>query len=546
MAKKAEVDFSVKTDKAQKNITGFTKSMLGIGSAALAVSLAMRKIIGESAKFQAQMAQVSTMLNKETMPYMAQFTKGIRSMQMQFGQSSETLSKGLYDILSASIDASKALDVLDVSSRAAVAGITDTGIAADAITSILNAYGLQAEYATQVSDELFNIVLRGKTTFAELAGSIGNVAPTAAIAGVSFEELGGAIATITRQGIATAEAVTAVNQMIMTFLKPTTEAIEVAEKFGFELNTTTLRTIGLAGVMDRLKKASAEETSMIFGNVRALKGFNAALADAKGFMYDVDEAMKKSGSMMEAYVKQTDTLTFKWNQFKESINVTAGLIGDLLLPSLTSAMNMANNFLAALTKSLSTWGKVIDLLKSGKFGEALNVAMTSKYQPGELPLPEAPRLPEIRRAGAGFKPAGLGFRAPEIIGKPKPGKHIYRAPELEYTHFFSAFQYGMSNMFTNILTAQGSFSDSMSSMWHNLLHTIMLELSGMLTQSIFKKVGSSLLGGLLSFIPGAGFLGGLMGGIAGGGGIPQLAMAVQHPSVAQGIQQGLNRINRFS
>ncbi len=38
-------------------------------------------------------------------------------------------------------------DVLKVSARAAAAGVTDTGIAADAITTILNAYSMSAEEA---------------------------------------------------------------------------------------------------------------------------------------------------------------------------------------------------------------------------------------------------------------------------------------------------------------------------------------------------------------------------------------------------------------
>ncbi|MFH1378901.1 MAG: hypothetical protein ABII23_01365, partial [bacterium] len=65
MAKKAEVDFTVNSAKAQKSIKGFSTSILGIASATAAAVLALKKIIGESAKFQAQMAQVSTMLNRE-------------------------------------------------------------------------------------------------------------------------------------------------------------------------------------------------------------------------------------------------------------------------------------------------------------------------------------------------------------------------------------------------------------------------------------------------------------------------------------------------
>jgi TP901 family phage tail tape measure protein len=114
-------------------------------------------------------------------------------MSIQFGEGTGTLAKGLYDILSASIPAEKALYVLSVSAKAARAGLTDTGVAADAITTILNAYGLSAEKAGDVSDWLFSVVKKGKLTFAELAPSIGMVATTASSAGVDLNELGAAL-----------------------------------------------------------------------------------------------------------------------------------------------------------------------------------------------------------------------------------------------------------------------------------------------------------------------------------------------------------------
>ena len=90
-------------------------------------------------------------------------------MAVEFGESTEALTNGLYDILSASIPAEKALDVLTVAVKAAKAGMTDTATAADAITTVLNSYGLSAGRAQDVSDLLFTVVKRGKLTFADLS-----------------------------------------------------------------------------------------------------------------------------------------------------------------------------------------------------------------------------------------------------------------------------------------------------------------------------------------------------------------------------------------
>ncbi|GAG95650.1 unnamed protein product, partial [marine sediment metagenome] len=143
-----------------------------------------------AADFETQLANVSTMLDESAMRILPEYRKGLQALSVEFGESTQTLSKGLYDILSASIPPAEALGVLEVSAKAAAAGITDTGVAADAITTILNSYGMSADQAGMVSDKLFAIVKEGKTTFAELAPSIGKVAATASMAGLSFDDLG--------------------------------------------------------------------------------------------------------------------------------------------------------------------------------------------------------------------------------------------------------------------------------------------------------------------------------------------------------------------
>ena len=119
----------------------------------------------EAAKFQSQMAMVATMLDARLMPIMVDFERGVHSLSVEFGQSTATLAKGLYDILSASVAPEKALEVLRVSAESAAGGFTTTAIAADAITTILNSYALAAEHAADISDKLFATVKRGKITF---------------------------------------------------------------------------------------------------------------------------------------------------------------------------------------------------------------------------------------------------------------------------------------------------------------------------------------------------------------------------------------------
>ncbi|GAH60650.1 unnamed protein product, partial [marine sediment metagenome] len=251
------------------------------------------------------------------------------------------------DILSAAIAPAEALSVLEVSARAAAAGMTDTGTAADAVTTMLNAFSLSADQAEDVADLLFAIVRRGKTTFDALAPSIGRVAASAALAGLSMEEMGATLATVTRAGIPTRIAVTSLNAVIRNFLTPTDEARAAAAKLGIELTTTTLRTKGLSGVIVELAGLQPELVGKMFPNVRALRAMAAVLQGATGYAYDYQFMLNRAGMMSEAFEKRINTLQFAINRLKQTGLALVRTIGEQLLPELKEIVN----YLSAVIKA---------------------------------------------------------------------------------------------------------------------------------------------------------------------------------------------------
>ncbi len=318
---------------AQRRLRAFSVSVRDFGmrmsrvTAMLATPLALGAKV--YADFEQQMANVSTMLDRPA-DHMEKFRKGIRRMSVEFGESTETLAAGLYDILSASIPAENALEVLAVAARAAKAGLTDTGTAADAITTMLNSYGLSAERAADMSDLLFQIVRRGKLTFSDLAPNIGNVASLASTAGVSLEEMGASVALLTRNGIKTEEAITALRAIIQTFLKPSAEATALAKRMGFEMKAATLESEGLAGVLERISKLPPEAIAKLFPNVRALKGVLPALSALEGFAEDIETMKGRAGAAQTAYQKMTRTLSHSFAQLKQSAVAVLSVVGEAM------------------------------------------------------------------------------------------------------------------------------------------------------------------------------------------------------------------------
>jgi len=385
--------------RAQYRLRAFGMSAVSVGrQMMMATAVLAAPLVGGVkvfADFEKQMANVSTMLDRPA-EHMDRFRAGIRSMSVEFGESTDTLSRGLYDILSASIAPAKALDVLAVSAKAAKAGLTDTGVAADAITTILNSYKLSADQAGSVSDLLFAIVKKGKTTFAELAPSIGMVASTASVAGVPLEELGAMIATLTRNGVQTANAVTAVNRVIATFLKPTDDAAAYAKTLGFDLSSTTLHAEGLEGVFRKIATLPPDAIARLFPNIRALRGVLPALQDMSGLTEDIAFMANRAGRTEEAYAKMAATLSHAFDQLKQKGVLLLSVIGEQLAEAVrdagTQLMTFADWFVDLIQQNkdlvVAAAGVVVTI---GAVGAALVVvgvtAQTLAFAIGGLIMP---------------------------------------------------------------------------------------------------------------------------------------------------------------
>jgi len=326
-------DLHLNTKGFQTSI-GKVMRMLGVAGLGAGFILAGRKAKQMGSDFGLGMAEINTMLDETTTKMLPELSKGVKQTMVAFGQPLKATQKGLYDILSAGIDASKSLDVLTASAKMATAGVTDIATSTDALTTILNSYSLSAENATDVSDLLFSVVKDGKTTMTELAPSIGMVASISHSAGLSIEDMGSALATMTKSGLRTRIAVTSLKGIISTFLKPSKEAVKVARDLGLELNSTTLKTLGFKGVMEKLAKSTPEQRAKIF-DVRALAGFETMIGNTTGYLESYDQMVNRAGATATAFGKIAETDAFKQKKWNETLNVMWITIGTKILPIFT-------------------------------------------------------------------------------------------------------------------------------------------------------------------------------------------------------------------
>jgi len=302
------------------------------------------------ADFENAMAKVATQLPGEAIAYYDEFADAVQNLAIEFGQSTDVMAQGLYDILSAAVEPSEALQLLEQSAKTAAAGFTDVATTADLFTSILNAYGMKVRDAARISDVLFQTVFRGKVEFEELANELGPIMGIAAQAGVSIEDLGAAFATLTRQGIPAAESATAIRGAIMSYIDPSKEAAETAAALGIEFNSTALRTEGLINSIGRLKDLTQEQLSALFPNVRALVAVQGILSDLSGAYEDLNLIMEANNITTEAFNKATDTNRFALDKLKTSIQVLAQDLGEAMAPMVGEVVEEIQRFIDKLNE----------------------------------------------------------------------------------------------------------------------------------------------------------------------------------------------------
>ncbi|RPJ39820.1 MAG: phage tail tape measure protein [Planctomycetaceae bacterium] len=258
----------------------------------------------------------------------------------EVGKGPQELAEAFYFASSAGLDTAKAMAAVESSAKAAAAGMGETKVIVDAVTSVMNAYGLAADQASRVTDALVNTVKLGKGEPEDLAASIGRVIPVAAEMGVSIEEVGASMAVMTRIGLDADESATALRGSLVALLKPSSTAETALAKIGKSAAglRQEIKTKGLAATLvDLMDALGGNEEALvdIFPEVRALTGVLATAGNqSEEYIKVLDEMNDGLGATDDAFAEASDTFTFKMSQLKSSFDVLKIKVGNELLPVL--------------------------------------------------------------------------------------------------------------------------------------------------------------------------------------------------------------------
>lgn len=356
---------SMATD-AGKKLLPLTAGITAAGSASAKMAM----------DFEDAMAKVNTIADTTKVP-LEDLEEAILDLSNQTGISSSEIANNVYDAISAGQETGDAVNFVSNSTKLAKAGFADAGSALDILTTIMNAYGLEATEVNKVSDILIQTQNLGKTTVGELSSAMGKVIPTAKANGVALDQVASGYAIMTANGVATAETTTYMNSMLNELGKSgTTVSKTLKKKTGKSFKELMDDGSSLADVLD-IVSSSAAEQKLSFGDLwssaEAGKAAMILLGDSTDNFNGTLKQMQDSTGATETAFGKLDTKSYELQKTVNELKNDAILMGRSILETLAPIISQ----LSQKIKELHEWFNKLDesqketIVKAGLVAAAL-------------------------------------------------------------------------------------------------------------------------------------------------------------------------------
>lgn len=350
----------------------------GMTIAGLAVAATAYEAVKAAANFQSMTTVLQTS-GGETASMMQSARNGILNLAETTGTSTQELTNGLYMLGSAGFNvAHGGLQALQAAAQGAKAENADLGTVSNALSTVLTDYNVTISNtaagqrtANSYMDQMIAIVQNGKTTTEALAGSLQNVLPVASAVGLQFNQIGGAMATMTASGMSADQASQDLANTIRSLNGPNQVAIKEMAQMGINATdlSKNLGKVGLEGTIQEITNAIQQHMGPA-GTVvvSAFQNSAAATANLKTIMDSMPSSLKGLADNIVNGTEGTKALTtaeYGLNEGQKN-----------MLSQLVKVVDQTHEFNSALTSGTPaqvTAAKALQTMLGGATG--LNTAL---------------------------------------------------------------------------------------------------------------------------------------------------------------------------
>lgn len=316
-----------------------------ISNCASQLASTFNNLTDESAQFDEAMSAANTMAGKSGADF-DNLKDRVAELSKTIPIARDALANGLYQVVSNGVPEDNWISYLEQSAKASVGGIADLGETVKVTSTIIKNYGLSWDAAGDIQDKIQLTAKNGVTSFEQLAQALPRVTSQAATLGVSVDELMATFSTLTGVSGDTAEVSTQLAAIFTALIKPSSEAIEMAQQMGIQFDAAAIKASGgmsnFIAQLDRDVKSYAQSSGMLeqeiygrlFGSaesLRALTPLTTQLADK--FQENVSAMANSVGTISDSFDTMVDSdsakLQLLQNRFGTITDFIQSAVGSL-------------------------------------------------------------------------------------------------------------------------------------------------------------------------------------------------------------------------
>lgn len=311
----------------------------------------------------------------------------IRKLSDEFRTPIADVAAGAYEALSNQV--AKGADAVYFMTEALKFAQTTNSTAAQSVnllSSALNSFNLSADQTGRVARVLFSTIDLGRSTASELARDFGRPAVTAAQLGITIEELGASIATLTISGLETSEAFTQITNVYKEMIAPTEKMRDLFDELGVSSGQEAIAAFGQLGFFEKLNEAYDGNNEKLFKMTNEIRAYRGALGQLGPNLQRFRDNLDQITNSEDKYVRAQQLVNKSiGSRFLEETNRVRNFvtkdIGQQFVKAFVGvseavggATNLMKGMLSTLTVLIGAWGAYRAAVLAAATTEALATA----------------------------------------------------------------------------------------------------------------------------------------------------------------------------
>ena len=267
-----------------------------------AIGNTLRMATESAIDFEIKLSQIRTISQHSQLSF-NQWGDAVRRLSDEFGNPIMDVAAATYEVISNQIgEGAKAIEFMTEAQKLSLVTFASAKDSINALSGIMNAYGLGTEYTETISAKLFKTVDLGRISMADLGNSLGDVSSISALLNINIDELLSAISAITIRSVTPAHSMTQLRNIFSQLLKPSKDMEKTLKALGYNSAEAMFKVEGLESALGKLvsQKPDMEGLADIFRNIRGFAGAAILTKDVKTFTGDIAEMKQAVNDYLRA------------------------------------------------------------------------------------------------------------------------------------------------------------------------------------------------------------------------------------------------------